>query len=364
MNIGSTIKKLRRERGITQEKFAEYLNITPQAVSRWENGTSCPDIEAIPLIAGFFGVTSDLLFGIEIDKREAKVQAILAEYKKFSASGEKKKRFSFIKEAADNNPGEFRILIEYAEELLESPYNDFNGNTDMTKDEIGAVNAKVVSICSRILEDCMIEDVRYRALNLMSQAYMEDDDLKNSEKYAKMLPNWWDSSNMTLYRIMDTDSIEHIRFRQENIADLANLLWLWIRSEVWVKKTTEEKIILCKKALSIYQTLYENSDYGYANELVGQIWQHLGDAYLEMNDKDSAIDAVKNMVHHKVVMDKIDGMEHTSILFNKLVFSQDELTRNYTCSNREIALGWLEHKKYDCIRADARFQELLKSLRT
>lgn len=40
MNIGLKIKELRKERGITQERLAEYLNISPQAVSKWENGVS------------------------------------------------------------------------------------------------------------------------------------------------------------------------------------------------------------------------------------------------------------------------------------------------------------------------------------
>ncbi len=363
MNIGNTIKKLRKGCKITQEKFAEYLGVTPQAVSRWENGSAYPDISMLPMIAEFFGVSSDYLLGIEVDKREEQVEEVIAEYKRLSASGEKMKRFEFVKEAAFKHPGELRILILYAEELLASPYNGINGNTDMTQEEIHEINSDVIYMCERILEDCTRDDVRYRALNLMSQAYMEEGDLKKSEKYARMLPDWWNSSNMTLYRIMDSDSIEHTIFRQENISDLANLLWLWIRSEVWVNNTVNDKIILCKKALSIYQILYENGDYGYANELVGQIWQNLGDAYLEIDDKESAIDAVEKMVYHKLQMDKIDGMKHTSILFNKLVFSQNELTRNFSCSNREIALGWLiEQKKYDCIRSDARFQDLVHSL--
>ncbi len=44
MDIGLKIKKLRKEHGITQEQLAEYLNISPQAISKWENGTAMPDI--------------------------------------------------------------------------------------------------------------------------------------------------------------------------------------------------------------------------------------------------------------------------------------------------------------------------------
>lgn len=363
MNIGSVIKKLRRERDITQEKFAEYLNITPQAVSRWENGSAYPDITTIPAIARFFDISTDLLLGVDADKREDEVKAILEEYKKLNASGEQKKRFELMKKAKDDYPGEFRILIKYAWELCASPYEATDGHTDMTSDEIHAVNSEVIKICERILEDCTIDEVRYDTLNLMSQAYMEENDLEKSAEYAKMLPNWWDSSNMTLYRLWDTDSEEHTKFRQENIADLANLLWLWIRAEVWQKKTPADKLTLCRKALMIYETLYENGDYGYANEMVGQIWQNIADACLEMSDKDGAIEAVEKMVEHKIVMDELDGVPHTSLLFDKLVFKADELSRNYTCTNREIAQSWLEWKKYDPIREDARFKAIVEKIK-
>jgi len=46
-NIGKTIKKLREEKGITQEQLAEKLNVTRQAVSNWENGKTQPDIDTI-----------------------------------------------------------------------------------------------------------------------------------------------------------------------------------------------------------------------------------------------------------------------------------------------------------------------------
>ena len=115
MNIGHTIKKLRKDRDITQEKFAEYLNMTPQAISRWENGTSYPDIATLPLIAEFFNVSSDYLLGIEVDKREEEIQTILAQYRTLLASGDKNKRLDLVKNAVSKHPGEFRLLIRYAD---------------------------------------------------------------------------------------------------------------------------------------------------------------------------------------------------------------------------------------------------------
>ena len=63
--IGQMIRKLRKERNLTQEELAEQLNLSAQAVSKWENGTSMPDISQVVPLASVFGVTTDVLFGVE-----------------------------------------------------------------------------------------------------------------------------------------------------------------------------------------------------------------------------------------------------------------------------------------------------------
>ena len=63
--MGQIIRRLRKERNLTQEELAEQLNVTFQAVSRWENGTGMPDISQIVPLASVFGVTTDVLFNIE-----------------------------------------------------------------------------------------------------------------------------------------------------------------------------------------------------------------------------------------------------------------------------------------------------------
>ena len=61
-NISKNIAELRKKKGITQEQLALALNISPQAVSKWETGTSQPDVQTLPLIADYFGVSIDYIF--------------------------------------------------------------------------------------------------------------------------------------------------------------------------------------------------------------------------------------------------------------------------------------------------------------
>lgn len=61
MTIGKRIAHLRKEKGLTQEELAGHMGISPQAVSKWENDQTCPDISALPKLARLFGVTVDEL---------------------------------------------------------------------------------------------------------------------------------------------------------------------------------------------------------------------------------------------------------------------------------------------------------------
>ena len=61
MTIGKRIALLRKEKGLTQEELASHMGVSPQAVSKWENDQTCPDISALPKLAQLFGVTVDEL---------------------------------------------------------------------------------------------------------------------------------------------------------------------------------------------------------------------------------------------------------------------------------------------------------------
>lgn len=62
-SLGKQIVYYRKQQGMTQEQLAQKLGITNQAVSKWEQDQSCPDIQLLPQLADLFGITLDALFG-------------------------------------------------------------------------------------------------------------------------------------------------------------------------------------------------------------------------------------------------------------------------------------------------------------
>lgn len=67
MVFSETLQKLRKGQGVTQEQLASYLGVSPQAVSKWENG-GYPDGDLLPRLADYFGVSIDYLYGRETEK--------------------------------------------------------------------------------------------------------------------------------------------------------------------------------------------------------------------------------------------------------------------------------------------------------
>jgi len=70
-NFGTIVLEARRRAGMTQEAFAGKLGITPQAVSKWENGLGYPDVTLFPEIAEVLSIPIESLFGVERDQTTA-----------------------------------------------------------------------------------------------------------------------------------------------------------------------------------------------------------------------------------------------------------------------------------------------------
>lgn len=67
--IGKNIHTLRKQNGFTQEELAGRLDVTYQAVSKWENGTAAPDISLLPELAAVLGTSIDALLGYTVEKK-------------------------------------------------------------------------------------------------------------------------------------------------------------------------------------------------------------------------------------------------------------------------------------------------------
>ena len=97
MNFGSNLKKLRKEKNLTQEALAECLNVSAQTVSKWENSASMPDISLLPLLADYFQVSVDSLLMHDAAKRLQDVRNLAGEIHSLADAGKTKEAYNRLK---------------------------------------------------------------------------------------------------------------------------------------------------------------------------------------------------------------------------------------------------------------------------
>ncbi len=89
MNLGKSISERRKAMGITQEELAANLGVSAQAVSKWENNLSCPDISLLPEIAKLFNISVDELLGVQQACEKKADEAAEIEYEEPAPAGKK-----------------------------------------------------------------------------------------------------------------------------------------------------------------------------------------------------------------------------------------------------------------------------------
>lgn len=200
MAIGQIIRKLRKERNLTQEELAEQLNITAQAVSRWENETGLPDISQIVPLANVFGVSVDVLFGTNGINGDEEVEKFISEMEqkrssKPSGVSEYAHRLACCQAAQEmlkTYPNDCRLLVHsiWSIVFLLWTYRD-----ERSADEIGdrkSEQSMWQNECIRqanvILRHCTDSQYLNDANRCLVSLYRIMGDYAKAEEHAKKLP--------------------------------------------------------------------------------------------------------------------------------------------------------------------------------
>ena len=137
MDIGNRIKQLRIKNKVTQEELAKALQVSTQAVSKWENGGS-PDLELVPSIATYFNVTTDYLF----DMKENNIFDIEKKLAKYIQSFELKNRMNVLYDLV------FKMSIATHGDEIENQeeFNELIESDDMCSNIIGPEGIAITSL--------------------------------------------------------------------------------------------------------------------------------------------------------------------------------------------------------------------------
>lgn len=161
LNIGDQIRRLRRERDITQEEFAEVLGVSCQSVSRWENSTCYPDIELLPTIADFFGISIDCLMGVDEVTEKSKVAQYISQFQEAVSWGRINDCIAIARNGVAEYPNNYELLNKLMYALFLS--GDSDGNIPGWQENMKKYDSEITALGERIMEYCPDQDIRLEA---------------------------------------------------------------------------------------------------------------------------------------------------------------------------------------------------------
>ena len=323
MTIGEKIKELRIKHDLTQEKLADYLFVSYQAVSKWECGLSNPDLSLIAPLTKLFNVTSDELLGItpkdEIDSRYEELKNM---YQETWHTGELRKRYEICKDAVCEYPGDMFFLSEFAwaEAMLSFEYKD-------DKEYVEA-QEKAIKIFARVIEDCKDSEIRNHSIFGIIQYLSFRGRYDEAKKYLELYPNNEYSSKdelMDYCLVGEEKIIHHQKMLDKFIFKILNNLGTSSIESI----EAQEKII---NAIIIDQNYL-----GY-NDVLSNNYLAKSKIYIKANEFDKSIEALKKARYHALEYDKLmkkDSYQYTSLFLNRLVVKTKDI-----CSSSPLT--WYE----------------------
>ena len=162
LNIGNQIKRLRRERDITQEEFASVLGVSYQSVSRWENNTCYPDIELLPTIADFFGISIDRLMGVDEAAEKSKAAQYTSRFQDAVSQGRIDDCISIARNGVAEYPNNYELLNRLMYVLFLS--GDSDGNIPEWQENMQKYDSEITMLGERIMKYCPDQNIRLEAV--------------------------------------------------------------------------------------------------------------------------------------------------------------------------------------------------------
>ncbi len=356
MSIGSTIKRLRREKDITQEQLAEYLGITSRAVSQWECDRTAPDISQIPALCHIFDVSSDVLLGIDIEKNNEEIQRYLQKATELGYQSKREERTALLREANKKFPRDYKIMQSLADSLV----CEYSRKGTKEYEE-------VFELCNRILAECTDSITRYEAIETLGTAYGYTGKKDEMLKLAKEMPKAnYSYENFMMYRWKgDADFKEfqgYMSFLICHTAEMIELASAQHHDNGEFIYPLEDRIRLWKTEVALLELLFPDGDFQFKAQLGEIACSFLCTAYLRQHDIEEAWRWIEKGADFAVHMDTYDfDAPHTSPILRG--YSDGGWIMEAEGNRSRSMLDWLTNDEETAVlRSDARFEALVSRL--
>lgn len=277
IHLGEKIRTLRQRDGRTQEMLATAIGVTPQAVSRWEAESSYPDLENIPAIASYFGISIDALFGYD-NKRERQVTALVEQIETMNRQNNgvdvcMTECIALAREAVAQFPGNTQLRIALAKVLYNAGYvryaehhvYDAEGYDvyDVARHRTYGEWAEAIALYEALLPELPAGSVRWDAIGELTQLYLNMGEHQKALAVVAELPDIHRSSD--LLKINAVDGKERAAAYSEGILKTGRAcaeLLVGATLTYEANLTPGEKVQALQAALDVMDTICSDGNCG------------------------------------------------------------------------------------------------------
>ena len=346
LKIGSSLRRLRQERGITQEELANALCVTAQAVSKWERNEGYPEITLLPDIAEYFGVTLDTLCGIDEERKQKEISSILTA----TANASYEDGVRIAREGYAKYPHSVRIKENLAQALL-----GCTAKWTPPKE----VLEEVIRLYEDVISHCSDMQSHNHAVSSLIQVFTLAGEHEKARQTALKICGKYENQRAFCKILKGEELISHI---QNSIIQTLPDIYFMIKDALETNcYSTDEKILLCKKMIEVYRIMDEHRNWPIGLIFSYQLYLRIAVLYMELKNTNECLNALDNAADLAVLTDSLpsDGFPDSLLLNRKnyqyLYGSASEKT--------ELLMDIHSEPAFDDIRNTVRYTEILCKLK-
>lgn len=355
MNIGTRIKELRKQNGLTQEKLADYLCVSYQAVSKWENGISAPDLSLIVPLARLLHVSTDELLGANAEENTCQDQLEQA-YQATFTNGDWDERLRIDEEAVRALPDDMKWHNRLgwdiwcrAVDLLTTP--------DETKFE--AERERAIKIFDTVIRHTEDDAVKANAITGIVQCLCGKGARAEAREYVELYPEVKVSAAEKRHLLGGClEGEARLQHKQKELDDELGAL---VRDLLW--SSGAPAATACPAAKAVLEAMIPDGNYGHYHHEMSHIHFRLAEIEAKAGHDAEALHLLAQAVEHARAYDDIDVHNRreyslTAPLFDHLVCD----SRTWCHTSGDSLLGGLcqmsRRKSFDVLRSDPAFSAL------
>ena len=304
VKIGKQIKLLRNRDGVTQDRLAEALGVTSQAISKWENEIGYPDIEYIVPIANFFNVTVDALFEHDRSETESKINQYCEKLDEMHRGWENvNSRIDLARQALAEFPAEEKLLVRLATALWEKwsdeAYNGcyliVDGKAVYHFEKVRATEGweEPAQIMEKLLATSVDDKIRSECRDILIRLY---GDIGEKEKVYRLAEYCPDCKAANLFAAFNGKYDDEARNNSQVLLQggLFRLL-------VHLPRQTKNSALRAKafeKLIDLYAFIFDDGNYAFCHCKVEELYIDYADALIGQERFGEAIFALEKAYEH------------------------------------------------------------------